>query len=48
MTMGSEEHVNGGPGDDVIDTRNNSRDVVDCGPGHDTRRRDPQDRAKSC
>jgi len=35
-------------GDDVIRSDDRRRDLVDCGPGHDTAYIDRRDRAKGC
>jgi len=40
--------VRSGTGDDRITTVNGARDVVDCGPGLDVLRADPQDVVRRC
>ena len=42
------DHIYGGRGNDTIYARDDTRDVVDCGPGHDTAYVDPHDVVRNC
>jgi RTX calcium-binding nonapeptide repeat (4 copies) len=44
----SQDRVEGNEGDDTIDTRDDSYDSVDCGPGTDTVYGDPGDFTENC
>jgi Ca2+-binding RTX toxin-like protein len=43
-----KDKIYGGPGNDKIDSRDKTRDVVDCGPGKDTVTADKVDVVKHC
>ena len=42
------DHIEAGRGNDVIQSRDGQRDVIDCGPGHDTAIVDRIDRTRHC
>ena len=48
VTTGEGMTVTGGLGGDTIDSRNQSHDKIDCGPGKDTLYADAKDTFKGC
>jgi Ca2+-binding RTX toxin-like protein len=43
-----EDILSGGGGNDRIDARDGTPDLIDCGPGFDVVTKDPQDQTRNC